>query len=318
MDKVHGFVAADNAVTKTYTMVTAGKKGEQQHMFRTDELCGIVDNTVKVREERNLWNGMWMLRIVLKYENNMVRHLNFARRVQHLDQYVSKKLCLDESTDQADLSQLSIFVRTIQEDFTINEEFLSLTPLHGTSKDTDIFEAVQKSIINYGGFDKCSCIITYGVKAMTGTGSSFCGLLKQNHINCSTIQCISHKEVLCVKFSASSQCHESSIKMTNVQGGNRSLSHQRFHDLFSKVDAAYGNSLLRSEIHCLSARKCLESFFAIWKEIPIFLKNDVKSETTKLENQMQDPIFLAALAFITDMTNHMNELNLKLPNYVVI
>jgi len=56
------------------------------------------------------------------------------------------------------------------------------------------------------------------------------------------------------------------------------------------------------------------TLFGIRKEIPKYthLKNDMKSDTTELENQMQDPIVLSELAFITDMTNHLNELNLKL------
>lgn len=72
-----------------------------------------------------------------------------ARRVKHMGQYVSRKLCdlITQSTDQADVSQLLIFVRTIQKDFTINEELLRLASLHGITKGTDIFEAVQKSIV---------------------------------------------------------------------------------------------------------------------------------------------------------------------------
>ncbi|CAH1993695.1 unnamed protein product [Acanthoscelides obtectus] len=38
----------------------------------------------------------------------------------------------------------------------------------------------------------------------------------------------------------------------------------------------------------------------------------MKSDTTELENQMADAQLLADLAFLTDMTSHLNELNLKL------
>lgn len=242
-----------------------------------------------------------------------------------MDQYVSKKLCasiaqceyfslcLDESTDQADVSQLLIFVRTIQEDFTVNEELLNLIALHGTTKGTDIFEAVENSVLNYGGFDKCSCIVTDGAKAMTGTGIGFCGLLKQNNINCPTIHCIIHQEALCGKSLRQVNAMKVAVKVTNIiRGGNRSLTHRKFRDFLSEMDAAYGDLLLHSDIRWLSAGKCLERFFAIRKEIPIFLKNNVNSDTTELENQMQDPTFLSDLAFMTDMTNHLNELNLKL------
>ncbi|XP_043922075.1 general transcription factor II-I repeat domain-containing protein 2-like [Protopterus annectens] len=162
-----------------------------------------------------------------------------------MDQYAAKKLCdliakceyfslcLDESTDQADLSQLLIFVRTIQEDFTFNEELLSLVSLHGTTKGTDIFEAVQKSVMNYGRFDKCSCIVTDGAKAMTGTGSGFRGLLKQNNITCPTIHCIIHQEALCGKF----LCQANPLKAID-------LCHRKFRDFLSEMDAAYGGFAL--------------------------------------------------------------------------
>lgn len=87
-----------------------------------------------------------------------VSHQTIARRVDHINQYVSKKLhdtvekckyfslCLDESTDLSDISQLVIFIRTIQNDFSVAEEMLDLIPLHGTTKGTDIFEAVNKVV----------------------------------------------------------------------------------------------------------------------------------------------------------------------------
>ncbi|KAG5865647.1 hypothetical protein JTB14_018820 [Gonioctena quinquepunctata] len=81
------------------------------------------------------------------------------------------------------------------------------------TKGTDIFEAVNKVVSVYGGFDKCSCIVTDGARA---------------------------------------------------------------------------------------------------KEIPIFLKAEVKPNTTELENQIRDAQFLVDLAFFTDLTSHLNELNLKL------
>ncbi|CAH1998493.1 unnamed protein product [Acanthoscelides obtectus] len=77
--------------------------------------------------------------------------------------------CLDERTDLSDISQLVIFIRTIQYDFSVAEEMLDLIPLHGTTEGTDIFEAVNKLVSVYGGFDKCSCIVTDGTRAMTGT-----------------------------------------------------------------------------------------------------------------------------------------------------
>jgi len=111
-----------------------------------------------------------------------------SRRIDDMNEYVHKQLynssveceyysiCLDESTDQTDISQLLLFIPSISRDFTIIEEMLNLVPLHGSTKGIDIFEAVNKTIIDYGGFQKCSCIVIDGAKTMTGTVIRFSGL----------------------------------------------------------------------------------------------------------------------------------------------
>ncbi|XP_072389274.1 general transcription factor II-I repeat domain-containing protein 2-like [Diabrotica undecimpunctata] len=77
-------------------------------------------------------------------------------------------LCLDESTDQTDVSQLLIFVRTTFDDFTSKEELFDICPLYGTTKGKDIYEAVKKTVDRIGGFDKCSAMATDGAPSMTG------------------------------------------------------------------------------------------------------------------------------------------------------
>jgi hypothetical protein len=70
--------------------------------------------------------------------------------------------------------------------------------------------------------------------------------------------------------------------------------------------------LSHSQIQWLSAGKCLERFFVFRREIPLFLKDEISSDTTDLEQEMSDPTFLCELAFLTDITKHMNYLNMKL------
>lgn len=61
-----------------------------------------------------------------------------------------------------------------------------------------------------------------------------------------------------------------------------------------------------------SAGTCHERFFAIRKEFPAFLLQFVASDIAELEGKLQNLEFLKELAFLTDFTNHLNELNFKM------
>jgi hypothetical protein len=73
-----------------------------------------------------------------KFETVSLYNQTVARRVAHMDEHVRSRfcnvieksvymyLCLDDSTDQTDVSQLLSFVRAIQIDFSTHEELLNL------------------------------------------------------------------------------------------------------------------------------------------------------------------------------------------------
>jgi hypothetical protein len=103
------------------------------------------------------------------------------------------------------------------------------------------------------------------------------------------------------------------VKFTNlIRGGNKALSHRKFREFLQQTESSYGDLLLHSEVRWLSAGKCLERFFALRSEIPIFLIENVKANTAGLKNLLHDPEFLRVLAFLSDITGHLNDLNLKL------
>ena len=86
----------------------------------------------------------------------------------------------------AKVSQLLIFIRTIDEEFRINEELLQTIPLHGTTKGSDIYNSLVSVVNGYGGFEKCSSVVTDGASAMVGRKTGLVGLLKSNGVNCPT------------------------------------------------------------------------------------------------------------------------------------
>ena len=79
------------------------------------------------------------------------------------------------------------------------------------------------------------------------------------------------------------------------------------------MDATYGDLLLHSDLRGLSSGKCLERFFFLMRnEILIFLSDYVKPYISTLEEQLQEREFLKELAFLTDITGRLNDLNTKL------
>lgn len=99
-------------------------------------------------------------------------------------------------------------------------------------------------------------------------------------------------------------------KVTNlIRGGNRSLSHRRFITFLDEVDAEYGDLQLHTDIRWMSRGKCLERFFALRSEIPVFLENSVSVDTSAYCAQLKDTRFVCDMAFLTDISAHLNHLN---------
>ena len=194
-----------------------------------------------------------------QFETVPLSHQTVARRVMKLSEHVSAKtkdivqqcknhsLALDESTDVCEVSQLLIFIRTIDEEFTINEELLQTIPLHGTTK--GFYNSLVSVVNAYGGFEKCFSVVTDGAPAMVGRKTGLVGLLKSNGVNCPTFYCIIHQEVLCTKTSQMIDIMSSVMAIVNViRGGNKAQRHRKFVQFLNDMSAKYEDVPLYSKI----------------------------------------------------------------------
>ncbi|XP_076315887.1 general transcription factor II-I repeat domain-containing protein 2-like [Tachypleus tridentatus] len=106
-------------------------------------------------------------KIAEKFESVPPSNQTIQRRVTNMGEQLENQLvglveksadfllCLDESTDQADVNQLLIFVCIIHEDFSTKEKLLNVCALRGTTKGKDIFEALKDLVDKIGSFNKC-------------------------------------------------------------------------------------------------------------------------------------------------------------------
>ena len=149
-------------------------------------------------------------------------------------------LALNKSVDVCDANQLLIFIRTIDKNFTILEELLQAVPLHGAAKDSDIYSSLVSAASAYGGFEKCSSVVTDGAPSIVGRNNGPVGLLKNNGVNCLTFHCIIHQEVLCSKSLQTSDimCNVSDI-VNLIRAGNKAQSHRKFVQFLKNLDATY-------------------------------------------------------------------------------
>ncbi|XP_046142970.1 general transcription factor II-I repeat domain-containing protein 2A-like [Osmia bicornis bicornis] len=187
---------------------------------------------------------------------------------------------------------------------------LAIEPLYRTTKGIDVFNLLKTVINEYVGFDKFTALTTDGAKAMTGRISGLWGLMTKEGLCCFFIHCIIHQKALCAKSLKLINAMAVVIKITNlIRGGSSSLSHRLFKVFLQECQAAYSDLPLHCDVRWLSAGKCLKQFFAIRKEIPLFLREHCNKHTAEFENKFEDINFLTELAFLTDITHHLNILN---------
>ncbi len=223
-------------------------------------------------------------------------------------------LAVDETTDISNTSQLAVFIRGITFDFQIREELLCLKSLHGTTTGEDIFAEIKSAINDFDlSYEKLSGIATDGAPSMVGSKKGLVALIKKElenrELNADKLivcHCIIHQENLCAQ----------SIKMKNVMSivvkcvnfiKSKGLNNRQFKELLLELETDYGDLLYCCEVRWLSKGSMLNRFYVLKNEIKLFM--DMKGEPIPELDQDQ---WMCDLAFLVDITSHLNKLNLKL------
>jgi hypothetical protein len=249
-------------------------------------------------------------------------HQTVARRVEQISNNLQSQLhrdfqsCeyfslqLDESTDILDTAQLCVFIRMAFSDFTVKEEFVKLLPLSDRTRGQDIFNVFLKFVKESNlPLSKLVAITTDGAPSMTGKHNGFLALCAKDESfpKFLSYHCIIHQEALCAKVLK----FEHVMKVvTHIVNYIRSSStrHRLFKTLLNISDAEHDDVILYAEVRWLSRGKTLERFCSLLTEIREFLK----SSPGQYYGELDDISWLQDLAFLTDITSKLNELNLQL------
>lgn len=186
-----------------------------------------------------------------------------------------------------------------------------MASLKGTTTGRDIFEAVSGAVEKMElPWDKLCGVITDGAPTMTGDrkgmASMVCAKVKESGGEAVKMHCIVHQEALCAKTAQMGDVLDTVVKTVNTIRA-RGMYHRQFQAFLDDMDAEYGDVLYHSDVRWLSRGSVLLRFNALRSEIQQFL-----SEKGQPLHELSDPLGLADLAFLVDLTQHLNTLNKNL------
>jgi len=219
-------------------------------------------------------------------------------------------LALDESTDVCDIAQLCVWARFPKEE-TFREEVLCLLPLAGQTRGLDVLNALLDFFSEHDlTWSKLASVCTDGAPNMRGKENGLIGLMRKREDmpKFASFHCIIHQEALVAKLK---NAEMQSVMQLVVKVVNfivsRALNHRQFRALLNEYNTEYGDLLMHSEVRWLSRGRVLERFLNLLPQIREFLESKGRREA-----ELENPEWVMKLAFLTDITCHLNVLNLQL------
>ncbi|XP_031288631.2 general transcription factor II-I repeat domain-containing protein 2 isoform X2 [Camelus dromedarius] len=235
---------------------------------------------------------------------------------EKIKSFVAYSIAIDEITDINNTTQLAIFIRGVDENFDTSEELLDTVPMTGTKSANEIFSRVEKSLKKFNiDWSKLVSVASTGTPAMVDANDGLVTKLKSKVAmvckgsDLKSVCCIIHPESLCAQ--KLKMDHVMSVVVNSVNWiCSRGLNHSEFTTLLYELDSQYGSLLYYTEIKWLSRGLVLKRFFESLEEIDSFM-----SSRGKPLPQLSSQDWIKDLAFLVDMTMHLNTLNLSLQGH---
>ncbi|XP_045076200.1 SCAN domain-containing protein 3-like [Coregonus clupeaformis] len=236
-----------------------------------------------------------------------------------LDEAMHKAPCVglavDESTDICDNAQLLVFARffnTAQKTFC--EDMLGVTPLQTSTRGEDIYLAIKEMLTKRGIEPKqVVSITTDGAPSMIGKEKGAVARLKGDNPELLSYHCIIHQSVLCASLSDEhAEVMNTMMKMINFLRASSSYQHRMLREFLREVDANADDLLLHNNVRWLSKGRVLERFWSIRRELASFLAELSSQKATQFSLFLENEKWMDNVAFLVDITSHLNELNLRL------
>nr|XP_012289625.1 general transcription factor II-I repeat domain-containing protein 2-like [Aotus nancymaae]XP_012289626.1 general transcription factor II-I repeat domain-containing protein 2-like [Aotus nancymaae]XP_012289627.1 general transcription factor II-I repeat domain-containing protein 2-like [Aotus nancymaae]XP_012289628.1 general transcription factor II-I repeat domain-containing protein 2-like [Aotus nancymaae]XP_012289629.1 general transcription factor II-I repeat domain-containing protein 2-lik len=244
--------------------------------------------------------------IIAQHVDDMAENLQdkFQEKVKS---FVAFSIATHESADINNVPQLAVFIHDADETFDVTEELLDTVPITGTASGNDIFLCVDKSLKKFNvDWSKLVSVSTDGNSAMVGVKlkSKVAGLCKSTELK--SVHGLILQESLCAKKLKMDHIMDiviCSIIWIHSHGSN----HRKFNAFFSELDAQCGNLFYNMEMKWLRRGMVLKQFFELLEEIYFFTSSKGKSVP-----QLTSKNWVKDLAFLIDITTHLNTLDISL------
>ncbi|XP_055701312.1 SCAN domain-containing protein 3-like [Phlebotomus papatasi] len=239
---------------------------------------------------------------------------------QKLNRCDSVSICLDETTDITDESQLLMYVRGVilNGEAEAFEEMLQLQCLPTRTTGADIYKVVMATLQEFNLTEKLFRITTDGARSLCGHINGLNGRMLEIIPGLRHYHCILHQTALSAKFLSELPAPKKAFKIINgLRGGHNSLTHRSLKRYLEENKAPYKDLLMYTEVRWMSRGKALKRLFDLRKEITSFVhRKDVKisEELKKLTSSRK---FWKEIAFFTDITGRLNDLNLSLQVFFI-
>uniref|UniRef100_G3NU70 Uncharacterized protein n=1 Tax=Gasterosteus aculeatus TaxID=69293 RepID=G3NU70_GASAC len=224
-------------------------------------------------------------------------------------------LAVDESTDICDNAQLLVYVRFFNTDQkAFCEDLLGVTPLQTSTRGEDIYLAIKEMLTKRGiEPTQVVSIATDGAPAMIGREKGAVARLKEDNPELIAYHCIIHQSVLCASLSDEhAEMMNTMMKMIHFLRASSSTQHRMLREFLREVDANADDLLLHNNVRWLSKGKVLARFWSIRREVASFLAELRHQKATQFSLFLGNEKQIDNVAFLVDITAHLNELNLRL------
>ncbi|XP_055462201.1 general transcription factor II-I repeat domain-containing protein 2 [Psammomys obesus] len=234
---------------------------------------------------------------------------------QKIRSFVAYSLAIDEITDIHDTPQLAIFIRGVDDSFDVAEELLDTVPTTGAKSGNELFLRVEKSLGKFSiDWSKLVSVASTGTPAMVDASSGLVTKLRARASCCKgadlkSLRCIIHPEWLCAHKLRMGHVMDVVVDSVNWIC-SRGLNHGDFTTLLYELDSQYGSLLYHTALKWLGRGLVLRRFFESLEEIDSFM-----SSRGKPVPQLSSRDWILDLAFLVDMTTHLNALDASLQGH---